>query len=390
MSSEPRRCRLSSATSSQSRVAVGQRDARLAPTKPAPPVIRTRIGLRGARSSTPPQASLGGDGALREHRARPRRDRRHGRRALARVLRRGARVRAGPRGLGQAGGDGGRGHRRRDLRPPRAPVHDSGRRRAAGGADPPHRLPRRPRGAGAGARRARRAGPRRASSPTTGSATRSTSPTPTAIGSSSRPTRSDAAWTGPAATLARPSPSGCASCSRSYEPPDFAHVPDPDAALFLCAMDHRTGYAARPPRRRARGRSRAASCCGPPGCARRATRPGLLTAAALAAVTRRRRRQRLPRSTTRPSPTPSAAPRCGATSPPGSPRDHGGSAARLLAAGGRPARRRGRPARPARAPTRPTPTRWPRSRSCSRRSALGAAGSRSPTRRAGRSRPTTC
>src|SRR4051795_5622999 len=28
-----------------------------------------------------------------------------------------------------------------------------------------------------------------------------------------------------------------------YEPPTFDHVPDPDAALFLCAMDHRTGYA---------------------------------------------------------------------------------------------------------------------------------------------------
>jgi hypothetical protein len=27
-----------------------------------------------------------------------------------------------------------------------------------------------------------------------------------------------------------------------YEPPNFAHVPDPDAALFLCAVDHRTGY----------------------------------------------------------------------------------------------------------------------------------------------------
>jgi hypothetical protein len=27
-----------------------------------------------------------------------------------------------------------------------------------------------------------------------------------------------------------------------YEPPDFAHVPDPDAAIFLCAVDHRTGY----------------------------------------------------------------------------------------------------------------------------------------------------
>ncbi len=28
-----------------------------------------------------------------------------------------------------------------------------------------------------------------------------------------------------------------------YEPPDFAHVSDPDAALFLCAVDHKTGYA---------------------------------------------------------------------------------------------------------------------------------------------------
>jgi hypothetical protein len=27
-----------------------------------------------------------------------------------------------------------------------------------------------------------------------------------------------------------------------YEPPTFDHVPDPDAALFLTAVDHRTGY----------------------------------------------------------------------------------------------------------------------------------------------------
>jgi hypothetical protein len=27
-----------------------------------------------------------------------------------------------------------------------------------------------------------------------------------------------------------------------YRPPDFAHVPDPDAAIFLCAVDHKTGY----------------------------------------------------------------------------------------------------------------------------------------------------
>jgi Potential Queuosine, Q, salvage protein family len=27
-----------------------------------------------------------------------------------------------------------------------------------------------------------------------------------------------------------------------YKPPDFAHVPNPDAAIFLCAVDHKTGY----------------------------------------------------------------------------------------------------------------------------------------------------
>jgi hypothetical protein len=30
--------------------------------------------------------------------------------------------------------------------------------------------------------------------------------------------------------------------AEGYEPPSFAHVPDPDAAIFLCAIDHRTGY----------------------------------------------------------------------------------------------------------------------------------------------------
>lgn len=27
-----------------------------------------------------------------------------------------------------------------------------------------------------------------------------------------------------------------------YRPPDFGHVPDPEAALFLCAVDHKAGY----------------------------------------------------------------------------------------------------------------------------------------------------
>ena len=30
----------------------------------------------------------------------------------------------------------------------------------------------------------------------------------------------------------------------SYEPPGFREVPGPDAALFLCAIDHRTGRTA--------------------------------------------------------------------------------------------------------------------------------------------------
>ena len=30
-----------------------------------------------------------------------------------------------------------------------------------------------------------------------------------------------------------------------YEPPSFAHVPNVDAAIFLCAIDHRTGYRGR-------------------------------------------------------------------------------------------------------------------------------------------------
>jgi hypothetical protein len=32
-----------------------------------------------------------------------------------------------------------------------------------------------------------------------------------------------------------------------YEPPSFSHVPGPDAALFLCAVDHKTGYHGRYP-----------------------------------------------------------------------------------------------------------------------------------------------
>ena len=30
--------------------------------------------------------------------------------------------------------------------------------------------------------------------------------------------------------------------AEDYEPPDFSHVPDADAAIFLCGVDHKTGY----------------------------------------------------------------------------------------------------------------------------------------------------
>lgn len=68
-----------------------------------------------------------------------------------------------------------------------------------------------------------------------------------------------------------------------YEPPDFAEAPGPDAALFLCAIDHRTGY---------RGQYMVAGE-GPHGgsallwaiaCSEERHQPGLLSAASLAGV----------------------------------------------------------------------------------------------------------
>jgi hypothetical protein len=72
--------------------------------------------------------------------------------------------------------------------------------------------------------------------------------------------------------------------AEAYDPPSFDHVPDPDAALFLSAVDHRTGY---------RGRHRVAGE-GPFGgsalawaAALESARhePGLLTARTLRSVT---------------------------------------------------------------------------------------------------------
>jgi hypothetical protein len=69
----------------------------------------------------------------------------------------------------------------------------------------------------------------------------------------------------------------------SYEPPDFADAPGPDAALFLCAIDHRTGYS----------EGHLVAGDGPLygsdllwalGCAAELRRPGLLSAASLSTV----------------------------------------------------------------------------------------------------------
>jgi uncharacterized protein (DUF2267 family) len=69
----------------------------------------------------------------------------------------------------------------------------------------------------------------------------------------------------------------------AYEPPDFAHVPNADAALFLCAIDHKTGYE-EPHRVEGRGPFSGSELMWELGCAVERHRPGSLSARALAAV----------------------------------------------------------------------------------------------------------
>jgi hypothetical protein len=71
--------------------------------------------------------------------------------------------------------------------------------------------------------------------------------------------------------------------AEGYEPPGFAETPGVDAALFLCAIDHRTGY------RRAflvggKGPYDGSALLWALGCAAERRRPGLLSAASLADV----------------------------------------------------------------------------------------------------------
>jgi hypothetical protein len=69
----------------------------------------------------------------------------------------------------------------------------------------------------------------------------------------------------------------------AYEPPDFGHVPTADAALFLCAIDHKTGYERAHPVE-GRGPFSGSELLWELGCAVERYRPGALSAGALAAV----------------------------------------------------------------------------------------------------------
>lgn len=68
-----------------------------------------------------------------------------------------------------------------------------------------------------------------------------------------------------------------------FIPPDFAHVPDPDAAIFLCAVDHRTGYE-RPHEVDGRGPFAGSELMWELGLAAARRRPGWLTTAGLTEV----------------------------------------------------------------------------------------------------------
>ena len=69
-----------------------------------------------------------------------------------------------------------------------------------------------------------------------------------------------------------------------YEPPSFDHVPDPDAAIFLCAIDHRTGYRTGHVVE-GKGPLEGSALMWAVALGRARRQPGLLTAATLRAVT---------------------------------------------------------------------------------------------------------
>ena len=160
-----------------------------------------------------------------------------------------------------------------------------------------------------------------------------------------------------------------------YEPPDFAHVPGPDAAIFLCAVDHKTGYERRAHGRRPRPFRGQRADVG--GRAAGSARPAPSAHGGPAHRDRAARRWLRPsRSVARPSPTLSAAPACGATLPRAWSADYagrGGAATRLASSDGRLGGAEGCWRGSLRSTL--TPIRSQRSPSYSRRSASAAAGS---------------
>ena len=73
------------------------------------------------------------------------------------------------------------------------------------------------------------------------------------------------------------------AAAETYEPPDFAEAPGPDAALFLCAIDHRSGYRGSH-RVDGDGPFEGSELLWALGCAAERRLPGKLSAAGLAAV----------------------------------------------------------------------------------------------------------
>ena len=173
----------------------------------------------------------------------------------------------------------------------------------------------------------------------------------------------------------------------AYDPPDFAHVPTADAALFLCAIDHKTGYR-EGHRVGGRGPFEGSELLWELACAAERERPGTLSAAALDEADGDLVAElfRAGAETVR---DPAERARLWRDLAAGLIRDYGGGTGGLIATADR--RLGGEGGLVSRLPaTRPTPTRSPRRRSCSPRSPSAAAGSRSPIRRAGRSARTTC
>jgi hypothetical protein len=69
----------------------------------------------------------------------------------------------------------------------------------------------------------------------------------------------------------------------AYQPPDYADIPGPDAALFLCAIDHRTGYR-RPYLVGGKGPFEGSALLWQLGLLAERRHPGLLSTAGLASV----------------------------------------------------------------------------------------------------------